>query len=585
MLTYEKFEKHINNCEYGPHICTVCDYVDIRTKIITHSKSCEVNKKYKLNNKVKNLNCTYCRKTFNEKLILIHIYACPEQMVVCKSCDVKMSLKDLKTHEGSVKCLVNQYESRIYYLQEKLNYNENQIGRLKSEIVGLKMFSDLEIEKCQNFKLIYSGSRYEYAEYPINETAVMIGSRISGSSANIVDTIITGKMELNMIEFPLDGLTITTVEEVGSRNITNKTAANILLKLYQDYLVFVSNENHVEFHNMKMMTAKSSVKLELILKEINRNKVTCVKQFTVNRKTKYKDDDDNSYSSDDYMCIGCSNGEYYLYKLIEKTQGVDIINNKKICNTAITHIEYLFSDDDGNHFAGIGTMGNNLKIVNLVSGVVADSLDHKSKSILSIAYVSQCNYLITSTKDQLIRIWQGDGVEYAYELKESVKGHTDFVWCVIPLSLSFDDENNNNLSENNYIASGSGDRQIKIWSLGNEDYATYEVLSILGHKDSVTSLLHYKYNKNNILISGSYDGVIKIWSIEYEIESDIKNLTAKCLQTIFSQKDKINSLQIFPTAKRNSVKYENNSRSFTLVSASDDDTILFTDLKFLYENI
>lgn len=98
-------------------------------------------------------------------------------------------------------------------------------------------------------------------------------------------------------------------------------------------------------------------------------------------------------------------------------------------------------------------------------------------------------YLISSSRDRTIKIWN---LETA-ELMHTLKGHQDGVDAI---ALSPDGQ---------IIASGSADNKIKIWHLETGDLlATFS-----GHSSSVTSLLFTP--SGDKLVSGSLDRTIKIW--------------------------------------------------------------------------
>ena len=67
----------------------------------------------------------------------------------------------------------------------------------------------------------------------------------------------------------------------------------------------------------------------------------------------------------------------------------------------------------------------------------------------------------------------------------TLNGHTDCVW-----SLAF--------GQGNILASGSGDRSIKIWNAENGQF----IRTLNGHTDSVWSVA---FGQGNILASGSVD--------------------------------------------------------------------------------
>jgi WD40 repeat protein len=82
------------------------------------------------------------------------------------------------------------------------------------------------------------------------------------------------------------------------------------------------------------------------------------------------------------------------------------------------------------------------------------------------------------------------------KLKQLFKGHTDEILC-----LAFN-------STGDKVASGSSDRNIKIWDT-NE---AFETQNLSGHKGEITCLAFSP--AKNILVSGSSDNTIKFWNSE-----------------------------------------------------------------------
>ena len=107
MLNYENYDKHIENCIYGPSICDRCNFVDTNDKIISHCKVCfSYDKNYYDGSRIR---CKYCNVTYGndsnelidvEKVkinimkLIIHEYLCNEQMMNCNFCERKFRLLD-----------------------------------------------------------------------------------------------------------------------------------------------------------------------------------------------------------------------------------------------------------------------------------------------------------------------------------------------------------------------------------------------------------------------------------------------------------------------------------------------------------
>jgi WD40 repeat protein len=109
--------------------------------------------------------------------------------------------------------------------------------------------------------------------------------------------------------------------------------------------------------------------------------------------------------------------------------------------------------------------------------------------VRSLALSHDGKYLVSSSRDKTIKIWN----LHTGELLHTLKGHTDGVYAI---ALSPD---------NQIIASGSADKTVRLWHL-----KTGELLGTFsGHANTVTALTFTA--SGEILVSASLDKTIKIW--------------------------------------------------------------------------
>jgi len=102
--------------------------------------------------------------------------------------------------------------------------------------------------------------------------------------------------------------------------------------------------------------------------------------------------------------------------------------------------------------------------------------------------------------------------------KKAVDFHTDHV---LALAVSPDDR---------YMVSGGRDKLLRIWDLRTNKH----VVSLRGHRDTISSLVFRKSEERNILASGSFDRTIKLWNVDSQTymetlfghQSELVNLDA-----------------------------------------------------------
>ena len=110
----------------------------------------------------------------------------------------------------------------------------------------------------------------------------------------------------------------------------------------------------------------------------------------------------------------------------------------------------------------------------------------KSKNIARI-FKEKCPIFAAGGKDAIINLFSNSLEHMGY-----FSGHKESIWCLCAIS-------------NKILASGSGDKNIKIWKI--EDRSIMSTLS--GHTGRVSSLCNVS---EGVLVSGSWDKSLIIWS-------------------------------------------------------------------------
>lgn len=145
-----------------------------------------------------------------------------------------------------------------------------------------------------------------------------------------------------------------------------------------------------------------------------------------------------------------------------------------------------------------------------------ESIDPNSQSepkqVYSVSVSADGNVLATGNSDNTIKLWniptdEQSSLENIPQLLRILEGHQQLVW-----SVSF------HPTENNILASGSGDSTIKIW-----DIETGECIkTLVGHtQDQGVHSVKFSHD-GSILASGSEDQTIKIWDVQ----------TGECIRTL-----------------------------------------------------
>ena len=146
--------------------------------------------------------------------------------------------------------------------------------------------------------------------------------------------------------------------------------------------------------------------------------------------------------------------------------------------------------------------GLQLLISNFPSGSFLDkTLTGHSLGVYSVVYSPDGRYLASGSFDKNIKIWE---VATGKELR-TLTGHSDMVWSV---AYSPDGR---------YLASGSSDETIKIWEVATGT----KLRTLTGHSNIVWSVVYSPDGR--YLASGSLDKTIKIW--EVATETELRTLT------------------------------------------------------------
>jgi len=183
-----------------------------------------------------------------------------------------------------------------------------------------------------------------------------------------------------------------------------------------------------------------------------------------------------------------------------------------------------------------GTIDNSIRIWDIENCKLLNTLSGHPGSVLCLTLFSP-NILLSGSTKETIKVWD---LSKLVCIKTLTSGEVFYINSIIKISDS-------------YIASGSNDKDVKIWNMNDENGKVIKTLS--GHKFAIFSLLKLEYTPE-YFISTSADYTMILW--------DTKNLVSKDSVT-FRHDDRVNCL----------VELSLN----TFISGSDDKSIKVWNLQ------
>ena len=219
------------------------------------------------------------------------------------------------------------------------------------------------------------------------------------------------------------------------------------------------------------------------------------------------------------LATGDSNGEIRLWFLAER----------KLLKTYREHAGWIFSlafSPDGNMLAS-GSSDRSIKLWHIGKDICFSTLSEHNQRVRCVVFHPHGKILASSSSDNTIKLWDVATGKCWKTLAE----HSSYVW-----SLAFSEDGS-------MLASGSEDRTIKLW-----DVATGKCLTTLtGHTGWVRSVAfcgnssnRNRYSNRNILASGGGDRTIKIWDVN----------SGQCLQTLTGHKQRVRSVAFSPDGNK-----------------------------------
>lgn len=115
--------------------------------------------------------------------------------------------------------------------------------------------------------------------------------------------------------------------------------------------------------------------------------------------------------------------------------------------------------------------------------------------------ITPSGQIVSSSLDKSLKIWQ-EG-----ECKATLEGHEGPINCMVVLPENLDNSDN---SEDTTVATGSGDKTIRLWSLAQGKCTKV----IHGHDDTVRTIAVLPHVG---IVSGSHDFTLKVWALSGEL--------------------------------------------------------------------
>ena len=194
----------------------------------------------------------------------------------------------------------------------------------------------------------------------------------------------------------------------------------------------------------------------------------------------------------DQIYVGTGDGELIVVDKF-KRKAISII---KISGESVRSIAI---NQEVKHMA-VGCSDNKIRIIDLNTHKVLQDIDSHSKSVFTVSYSPDNQYLFSGSRDAHLKIWS---VKNNYQLQESIVAH---MYAINHMDFSPDRK---------HFVTCSMDKSIKVW-----DAEQFKLLKVIdksrhaGHGASVNKLLWSNYD--NQLISCSDDRTISIWDLKFD---------------------------------------------------------------------
>ena len=561
ILTYESFYSHVKICEFSPYMCNQCHLVDVKENIENHCNICQklnILKDFSNDNK-KRFICRHCNLdiiSFEEKQFwydefkmnkyvrkfLIHEYLCNEQIVFCNFCEKKFRLYDFMKHTENNLCLVNQLNNKISYLTHKIDYYE-------SNIKNKKILEDEE--ELKKYKEL---SQMKKVEIPFSQrygiTQSLITNQIKQEEINEIKNEEKRKKKEDFLK------EISTHDNIGKKIIKNVSLKTKKFKEKKNEITALIIDKYVNeksnINNQSNYNIISALKSPLILTKDSMNKDDIMNEYEYNidniisenisKNNKLNKKSDISISiTITHLLITEKNRDIFIvtdlnYYFLLANDFSSLLKKGNPTSTAITCITEMHIPNKG-YFIALGTYSSNLQLLLPYDNKIMYTLNHTKKRIISLCYnESLMTLIVSSAKENSFYLWKYNVSKDCFEIKSTIKDNC-WIWSIILI----------NIQNKKYIATGGGDKTIKIWEFFPEESAAIKKLTIKSHHESVIKVSSIEIRYNSLIISGAFDGTVKIHEVKriFNDEFGEISLTYNELITIYNKDLEIINLEYF----------------------------------------
>uniref|UniRef100_A0A2S2R565 Coatomer subunit beta' n=1 Tax=Sipha flava TaxID=143950 RepID=A0A2S2R565_9HEMI len=208
-----------------------------------------------------------------------------------------------------------------------------------------------------------------------------------------------------------------------------------------------------------------------------------------------------------WMLASLYNGNVHIWNHETAT----LIKSYEVCELPVRAARFVARKN----WIVTGSDDMQLRVINYNTLERVHQLDAHSDYLRSIAVHPSQPFILTSSDDMLIKLWNW---EKQWACQQVFEGHTHYVMQIMI-----------NPKDNNTFASASLDRTVKVWQLGSST----PNFTLEGHEKGVNCVDYYHAGDKPYLISGADDRLVKIWDYQNKtcvqtLEGHAQNISAVC---------------------------------------------------------